>query len=100
MDLEDEVRRLRSRVATLETDKQVLEERLAFAWQEVGQLRAKLRDARPFLQTAAPGYRRVEVEAVTPAEIAAALELLGQQLTILNRPCSELPLPFFDGPRS
>ena len=33
MDLEDEVRRLRSRVATLEEDKRVLEERLAFAWQ-------------------------------------------------------------------
>jgi hypothetical protein len=30
MDLEDEVRRLRSRVATLETDKRMLEERLAF----------------------------------------------------------------------
>jgi hypothetical protein len=73
----DELRRLRSRVATLETDKRVLEERLAFAWQEVNRIRAKLLDARSSrLQTAPPGTRRVEVETVTPRELGAALALL------------------------
>jgi hypothetical protein len=41
-ELDAEIRRLRSRVATLEDDKRVLEERLAFAWQEVNRIRAKL----------------------------------------------------------
>jgi hypothetical protein len=76
MDVGGEIRRLRSRVATLEDDKRVLEERLAYAWQEVGRLRARVLESRPALQTAAPGYRRVEVEVVTPVELAAALKLL------------------------
>ena len=76
MDVGDEVRRLRSRVATLEDDNRVLEERLGFAWQEVGRLRAKVLDLRPSLQTAAPGSRRVELEAVTAAELEDALGVL------------------------
>jgi len=64
-------------VATLETDKRVLEERLAFAWQEVNRIRAKLLALRPsMLETAPPGERRVDLDAVTPAELAAALEIL------------------------
>ena len=54
----------------------MLEERLAFAWLEVGRIRAKLIEARPPMQTAAPGYRRVEAELVTPAQLAAALDVL------------------------
>ena len=54
----------------------MLEERHAFAWQEVGRIRAKLLQLRPSFQTAAPGTRRVEVDPVTPAEITAALDVL------------------------
>jgi sigma54-dependent transcription regulator len=76
-DPEAELRHLRSRVATLEEDKRVLEERLAFAWQEVNRIRAKLLALGPStLQTAPPGERRVEVEAVTPRQLAAVIEIL------------------------
>ena len=74
-DPEAELRHLRSRVATLEEDKRVLEERLAFAWQEVSRIREKL-SARPSTLQTAPGERRVDLDAVTPAELAAALEIL------------------------
>jgi hypothetical protein len=63
-------------VATLEDDKRVLEERLAFAWHEVSRICAKLLELRPSMQTAPPGKRRVEVDALTPAELAAALTVL------------------------
>jgi hypothetical protein len=76
MAVEDELRRLRSRVATLEDDKRVLEERLAFAWQEVGRIRAKLLEVRPSFHTAAPGSRRVDVEPVTGAALSTALSVL------------------------
>ena len=75
MAIEDEFRRLRSRVATLEVDKQVLEKRLAYAWQEVGRIRTKLLEARPSLQTAPPGDRRVELEPVTAAALANGLSV-------------------------
>jgi len=79
-----ELRHLRSRAATLEEDKRVLEERLAFAWQEVAQIRAKLVAVRPSLQTAPPRGtpRVVDVEAVPPAELAAALEVLRRVHTV------------------
>ena len=56
---------------TREEDKRVLEERPGFACQKVGRLRARVLEASRSLQTAAPGYRRVEVEAVNPANLAA-----------------------------
>jgi hypothetical protein len=79
----DELQRLRSCVGTLEDDKRVLEERLGFAWQEVGRLRAGVLEARTPIQTAAPGYRRVEVETVTAAEPA----------DVLGRPGTSAPDP-------
>ena len=78
-DPDDELRRLRSRVATLEDDKRVLEERLAFAWREVERIRTKLLDARPSrLQTAPPGTRRIDAEMVTPGELRAELAVLAR----------------------
>ena len=76
MGLEDEIRRLRSRVATLEVDKSVLEERLAWTSYELNRVRAKLLDARPGMQTAPPGSRKVHVEPVTAAELTVALAVL------------------------
>jgi len=46
------------------------------AWREVERIRAKLLDLRPSVRTAPPGERRVDVELVTPAELAAALTVL------------------------
>jgi hypothetical protein len=60
-DPEAEFRHLRSRVAALEEDKRVLEERLAFAWQEANRIRPKLLDRRPDADSTvrrAPGRRR------------------------------------------
>jgi hypothetical protein len=68
--------RLSSQVARLEEDKAHLEGRLAFAIQETGYLRANLQALRPTFQAAAPGSRRHDVDAVTPEELAAALEVL------------------------
>ena len=42
----------------------------------VNRIRAKLLDLHPAMQTAPPGERRVDVDAVTPAELAAALAMI------------------------
>ena len=77
MDRDDaELRRLRNGVVALEDDKQLLEERLGFASREVERIRQKLLDSKPSLQTAPPGGRRVDVEAIAPAELEAAVALL------------------------
>jgi hypothetical protein len=76
MDSDAELRRFRNQVARLEDEKTMLEGRLAFAIQETGYLRAKLQALRPTFQAAAPGSRRHDVDAVTPEELAAALEVL------------------------
>jgi hypothetical protein len=39
-------------------------------------MRTRLLDGRPSLQTAAPGERRVDIEPVKPAELAAAIAVL------------------------
>jgi hypothetical protein len=75
-DYERELRHLRSRVATLEDDKRVFEDRLTFAWQVVSRIRSKLLELRPSLRTAPPGESPVEVEAVSPAQLAAVLQML------------------------
>jgi hypothetical protein len=47
-----ELRYLRSLVAALEFDKRALEERLTFAWQEVGRIHGKLLHEKRSVETA------------------------------------------------
>ena len=67
---EDELRRLRARVAGLEQENADLRERLAYAWPEVEYLRARLVERTGVLRTAEPGVGRTHttLAPVTPAE--------------------------------
>jgi len=72
---EDELRRLRARVAGLEQENADLRERLAYAWQEVEYIRRRLLEVKPPLRTGEPGQRPLGVlMQVTPAELQAAVD--------------------------
>jgi len=71
---DDELRRLRARVAGLEQENADLRERLAYAWQEVEYIRRRLLKVEPPLRTGEPGQRPPGVLLpVTPAELDAAI---------------------------
>jgi hypothetical protein len=76
-DRDDEVRRLRAEVHRLREDNADLQERLAYAWRHVEEVRARLLDGKRPLQAAEPVDREQEepgtLVPVTAAEIDGAL---------------------------
>ena len=71
---DDELRRLRARVAALEQENADLRERLVYAWQEVEYIRRRLLEVKPPLRTGEPGQRPPGVlMTVTAAELDAAI---------------------------
>ena len=72
---DEEARRLLARLHALEVENADLRERLAYAWQHVEQLRARLLEFNRPLRTAEP-FDRTTLEPVAPAELEAALTRL------------------------
>jgi len=71
---DDELRRLRARVAGFEQENTDLRERLAYAWQEVDYIRRRLLEVKRTLQTGEPGQQPVGVLLpVTAAKLDAAI---------------------------